>query len=512
LFYAISSHFRFQILGASGIFLQRFVASFVIFVFSLVLLVPKGFASPWIEVGDARLKNNLQYLNDSGAMPISLTTWPIMWADVKKAMKAVDRYELNAAQASALRELEFELRYQTRAGVKRSVELVAASSRPSFRDFASFQRENAELHKNFEWDGESLAVKIQANLVSKPGDDLVQTYFDGSYVAGVLGGPSGEWVLGVGAIDRWWGAGSKSSLILANNARPVPALMLRTKQSQRFETPLLSWLGEWQFVSFLGQMESNRVIPEAKLTGMRFTFKPIDSLEFGLSRAMQWGGEGRDQGFKSFWKSLTSQGENESGDSGNQIAGFDARYNFSLTDDLPSAIYTQLIGEDEAGFMPSKYTFQLGLESTFAFSGGDFIKGFAEYTNTTAGALGSEHPNVAYEHSQFRSGYRYRGRVLGATYDNDSKVVAVGADFQQTDGALSSLSFSYMNLNKDGSVRGNTVSADNQALFFVQASYQQLWLDGLFKVGVSYLTDEPQTAYQDVDRGAVFASWEYRFK
>ena len=497
------------------LFKKLYINRFFLVVFFLVssITAPLGVkASPWIEVGDERLRNNLQLLNDSGVMPISLTTWPVMWADVKKALSKVKRPDLNAAQASAVRELEFELRYQARQGVKRSVELVAASSRALFRDFGAYQREKGELHKSLEWDGESVAIKIQANVVTGPGEDAVQTYFDGSYVAGVLGGQSGEWVLGVGAIDRWWGGGSQSSLILSNNARPVPAVMLRTKQSQNFETPFLSWLGEWQFVSFLGQMESDRAIPEAKLTGMRFTFKPFDNLEFGLSRAMQWGGEGRGENLNSFWKSLTSQGENESGDSGNQLAGFDARFNYALTDSLSGALYAQTIGEDEAGYMPARRTHQLGFDFAQALSAGDFLKLNFEYTNTTADAFKDVIPNITYEHSVYTSGYRYRGRVLGATFDNDSEVITLTSAYQQNNGKLSELSLNYMKLNEDGEAIGNTVSASAQSLYVIQLNHQQFFCDGQLKVGISYQSEALDTLYEDVDQTSVFASWEYRFK
>jgi len=469
-------------------------------------------ASPWIEVGDERLRNNLQLLNDSGVMPISLTTWPVMWADVKKSLDKIDRAHLNAAQASAVRELEFELRYQTRQSLKRSIEVVAGSSRVMFRDFGAYQREKAELHKSIEWDGDNVAIKVQANVVTDPGEDALQTYFDGSYVAGVLGGNSGEWVLGVGAIDRWWGGGSQSSLILSNNARPVPSVMLRTKQSQSFETPLLSWLGEWQFVSFLGQMESNRAIPEAKLTGMRFTFKPFDNLEFGLSRAMQWGGEGRSEGFKTFFKSLTSQGENESGDTGNQLAGFDARFNYVLTENLNGAFYAQTIGEDEAGYMPSRRTHQLGFDFSQALGEGDFLKFNLEYTNTTADAFKDVIPNITYEHGVYANGYRYRGRTLGASFDSDSEVAAVGAAYQQSGGQLSELSLSYMRLNEDGVASGNTVSASAQSLYVIQANHQRFFCKGQLKVGVSYQSEVLDALNDDLDQASVFASWEYRFK
>ena len=478
------------------------------FCFLLFCVASISQASPWIDVGDERLRNNLHFLNDSGVMPISLTTWPIMWADVKIALKKVRRSELNPSQKAAIRELEFELRYQTGQGFKRSIEFTAATSRALFRDFSSNYREKGEIHKSFDWDGEDIAFKLQSNLVTDSGDSDLDASLDGSYIAGVLG----EWVLGVGAIDRWWGPGTQSSLILSNNARPVPALIFQTKGAQHFDTFLLSWLGEWQFVSFLGQMESSRVVPEGKLTGMRFTFKPTDFLEFGLSRAMQWGGEGRDEDFSSFWKSLTSQGENTSEQSGNQIAGFDARYNFNFLNVFPSAVYSQAIGEDEAGFMPTKYTFQLGGESYYALASGNSVKGFVEYTNTTAGALGAEHPNVAYEHSVFQTGYRYRGRVLGATYDNDAEVLTLGGAYQQTEGQLTKLTLSYMKLNEDAVAARNTVSSDAQTLVYIEANHQRFFAGGRLKLGLSYQTKELPTVQEDIDQSSVFASWEYRFK
>jgi hypothetical protein len=476
----------------------------------MCLLITTSFshASPWIDVGNDRLRNNLHMLNDSGVMPISLTTWPIMWADVKIALKQVKHQGLNLSQKTAIRELEFELRYQTRQGLKRSIEISASSSRALFRDFSSNHREKGEIHKTFDWDGKDFAVKLQSNITTDPGDDTYEAQLDGSYIAGTLG----EWVLGVGAIDRWWGPGTQSNLILTNNARPVPALIFQTKQAQYFDTAWLSWLGNWHFVSFLGQMESNRVIPEAKLTGMRLTFKPLSNLEIGLSRTMQWGGEGREENFSSFWKSVTSQGENTSEQSGNQIAGYDARLNFNLTESLPSAIYAQYIGEDEAGYLPAKFIVQVGGESAYALSSGDSLKGFAEYTNTTSDALGAEISNVAYEHSVFQTGYRYRGRVMAATFDNDSTVYTLGGAYQQSEGQLSKLTFNYMQLNDDGAARGNTVSIGAQALYYIEAHHQRFFLGGKLKLGISYQSEEINTPQEDIDQTSVFTSWEYRFK
>lgn len=462
-------------------------------------------ASPWISVGETRLKQHLHLLNDTGVIQLSLSTWPLMWADVEKTISMVDHYNLNNAQKQALREVRFELRYQTRKEMKRSVELAAASSRTLFRDFDSAEYEKGRISHHFDWDGESMAFKLQANLNTDPGDGSVESHLYGSYIAGTMG----EWVLGVGAVDRWWGAGNQSSLILSNNARPVPGLFLRTKQSQEFETPFLAWLGQWHFISFLGQLEESRTIPEAKLTGMRFTFQPIEDLEIGLSRAMMWGGDGRDENLSALWKSISSQGENETGtESGNQLAGYDLRYRLIRSDNFGLAAYVQMIGEDEAGYMPAKFMHQYGLEANFALASGDSLNSYIEYTDTTAGDAG----DIAYEHSQYRSGYRHRGRAIAASYDNDAQVLALGLSHHQLAAAQSvSVVLSYLQLNDDNSPSGNTVSPVAFDLYRLNLSYQRLLLGGNFKLGVGYLSDLPDPVKDEYENFSVSLGWHYRF-
>jgi hypothetical protein len=471
----------------------------------LMLFSANTLASPWISVGETRLKQHLHLLNDTGAISISLTTWPIMWADVDKAIATVDEYHLNSAQKNALRELRFELRYQTKKEMKRSVELAASSSRTLLRDFDSKQYEKGRISQHLDWDGESMSFKLQANLNTDPGDDTYESHLYGSYLAGTFG----EWVLGVGAIDRWWGAGHQSSLILSNNARPVPGVFFRSKQSQQFETPLLSWLGEWHFISFLGQLESNRVIPEAKITGMRFTFKPLADLEIGLSRAMMWGGEDRDENLSAFWKSLTSQGENEIGsESGNQLAGYDFRYRFLKKDTASLSVYAQMIGEDEAGYLPAKFMQQLGFETNIALASGSSLNAFLEYTDTQAGSAG----DVAYEHSQYRSGYRHRGRAIGASVDNDAKVLSLGLGHHRLASAQSvSAVISHIQLNDDDSAGGNTLTPNALDLYQLAIAYQRLLLGGNLNLRLNYLSELPLWLKDEYEKVAVSAVWHYRF-
>jgi len=331
---------------------------------------------------------------------------------------------------------------------------------------------------------------------------------DGSYVAAGFD----TWVIGAGAIDRWWGPSSNASLIMSNNARPIPAAMLRTRGEQTFESPWLSWLGAWQFVSFVGQLESSRHIPEAKITGMRFTIRPIDGLELGASRAMQWGGKGRSQDLNAFFKSVTSQDENASGGSGNQLGGFDFRYGRALTGTTSIALYGQAIGEDEAGYMPSKFTSQFGLEGVVSFDqSGAYLKGFVEYLNTTAGSFNEAQYNTAYSHSVYQTGYRFRGRVLGASYDNDSKVTSVGVSLNQADNQSYSLVVNNMQLNTDNGQGGNTVSLGAQSLYRIELNYQTVCMGGRLNLGLSRLSEELVMPNEDVEQSAFYAAWEYRF-
>ncbi len=49
----------------------------------------------------------------------------------------------------------------------------------------------------------------------------------------------GNWNISAGAIDRWWGPGWEGSLILSNNARPVPSIGIDRNEARPFSWPIL---------------------------------------------------------------------------------------------------------------------------------------------------------------------------------------------------------------------------------------------------------------------------------
>ena len=116
----------------------------------------------------------------------------------------------------------------------------------------------------------------------------------------------------------------------------------------------------------------------------------------------------------------------DSNEPGNQLAGVDVRWSTRVLG-APLAVYGQFIGEDEAGGFPSRYIGQVGVEGTGVIRDRWAFRWFGEYADTKCRFYESEEfPNCAYNHSIYRTGYRFKGRVIGHGTDNDSRTVSLG--------------------------------------------------------------------------------------
>ncbi len=278
-----------------------------------------------------------------------------MGIDVINALQSADDIKLTHPQSQqAIQRIQSKLNKQYRYNhVQLTAGISGGNTIPVIRSFASMPREEKQIYASGSWMDEDYAFKLKLTGVDEAQDNK-GLRLDDSYASIKLG----NWLLSAGAQDRWWGPGWQGSLIMSHNARPVPGIAVQRVQSQAPETRWLKWLGPWSFMTYIGQLESERVIPNAKLWSARFTFKPFSSLEIGLSRAAQFGGEGRPEGLKTFWQMLLGQ-DNSGEDSitvenqpGNQLGGFDFRWSLPL-ESFPSALYFQLVGEDESGMLPT---------------------------------------------------------------------------------------------------------------------------------------------------------------
>jgi hypothetical protein len=416
--------------------------------FALAVLPGAALAGPWIPVGDAELRHHVELLADAGVITAPVTTWPMSWAQIAYDLSKVqpDNLDDNALASYYALRAAMDDADDTGLGLNSKISVSGAES--AIHGFDSSYREKMETSAGLEWLGSRTAFNLQATVVKDPHDGE-ELRADGSYLARQWG----NWIGSVGMIDRWWGPGWQSSLILSNNARPVPAVSFQRLRAEAPETSWLSWIGPWQLTGFFGQSDDQESVPNHFLLGARLSFKPLQSLEIGLSRTAQWGGDGRPQSLSSFGKLVAGQ-DNQSDVSsqpGNQLAGADARYHFQWGR-TRNAVFTQWIGEDFKNNLPFQLLLQHGIETAFE-AGGWQHRLVLEYTDTRADSSflpKRDGYNVAYEHVIYKSGYRRYGRAIGASTDNDTVMLGLSGYHLPRRDHVIGWTVAWLDLNRDG--------------------------------------------------------------
>ncbi len=471
--------------------------------FSAVVIVASALfasaaaADPWAAPGDVRLRNDLQLLSDRGVIGIPLTAWPVAWADVQRALSDSNIDELDADSSAAYLRVRDKLQDELRAGFSDFAVSAGGSNEPRvIRTFEYTPREEAELSASLSWLGERFAVNLSASVVENPFDgDSFRP--DGTY----LGMTLGNWMLSAGWQERWWGPGRDGSLIMSTNARPAPGIGIQRIASSAPGWKWLSWLGPWTLTSFMEVLDDDRAVKDAWLWGFRTSFKPIQSLEIGLSRAAQWCGEGRDCDLSTFLRLLNgsdNRGANvdPEDEPGNQLGGIDVRW--TLPRQIPVALYMQWIAEDtrKTHAQLRLWMQQAGIE--YWGNIGDLThRTHFEFvdTNTHLGALGegSAVPDKAYNHDIFMTGYRYLGKSIGHSMDNDGFSLSLGSTLVDTAGNTWNITLRKMEINRNGEPDpANTLSATPQDRFDVQVSHDREIRYGRIYIGIAYssLDDE----------------------
>jgi len=208
----------------------------------------------------------------------------------------------------------------------------------------------SNVNFNLEYLKRNLSSQLSLNF-----DDHDKLNFDNSYVNYKKGIAN----LSIGKVDRIWSFSEKSSLILSSNSRPLEALSL--KLENRFNTNWLPSSANWSVELINGSTKNSFNGKNSILSGARVVIRPSEKLSFEFLQTAQWG----DQDDKLYSTNIdvllpinTNTGKNSDI---NKMGGFGLSYA------LPSnkntyRFYTQAIGEDEAGNLPSCYAWMAGLE------------------------------------------------------------------------------------------------------------------------------------------------------
>lgn len=385
----------------------------------------------FLPATDSRLRADVLLLADEGVLSLPANAWPVPAADVRDQVHSLDVYSLAepALQAAALR-VRKRLQPVDDLDQPRLRELRVAAGEPGLlRSYDTLARDSVEVQATAGVARGRWGANLSVTAVGSP-DDGHELRLDGSDLTVRWG----NWLFSANKMDRWWGPGWDGSLILSTNARPMPALSLDRLDSAPLDFPVLRRLGPWRFSAFIGQAERHRPdVDRSLLLGMRFSFRPVQIIELGLSRTAQFCGRGRPCDAEAFWNVLV--GNDNAGmrvspedEPGNQMAGADIRI-VSPFQRLPLAVYGQFIGEDNSSTgIPERYLGQWGVEWWRLMSSGSSFRARFEYSNTSCKFY---HPagndNCSYRQVIYFAGYRYHGRNIGHSTDADSESVV--ADF-----------------------------------------------------------------------------------
>ncbi|EWS99258.1 hypothetical protein BG00_00530 [Pseudoalteromonas sp. SCSIO_11900] len=495
-------------------------------------------AEPWVKPDDYALRADIQQLADSGIILAPVTTYPLMWKSFINDVNNTSLEQLPPQLQDAL--LRVKHRYKSENSGSHSVQLSAfASSDPLVAtSFGATNSQESELTAAYAYLGHNFAAKIAINhrndgknclVDGKTTDDIAQneqaltdcndTSLDDSYLAYRMG----NWIVRAGAVEQFWGPGVDNSLIMSGNSKPLPAISLSREQSSAFETPWLSWIGQWSFTAQMAKLESTRVVPDALLWSTRLNLRPIQQLEIGFSWSAQWAGKGQPSSAGDFFDLITGGGECVDGTNdcdgelitrlGNQLAGFDIRWSDTLFDQ-PYAVYASTIGEDTSGgIKPVDRGYLGGIQTTTRIYNQNILFNL-EYTDTgVACSATSATENCFYEHSIYNSGYRYHGRPIGSTYDNDAQslvLTVLGQLSSGTDWQVKLRDVDYNSDNRDRSPNnpdlGNSITKTAFSSKQLEVRYRMLAMGGRLTLGG--FASNNDGAENDT---SAFAKFEYNF-
>ena len=250
-----------------------------------------------------------------------------------------------------------------------------------------------------------------------------EIFFDESYISY----KNNNTIYKLGRVKRWWSPSEFTSLIYSNSIRPIPTISISNYKPIDLNHNLLSFINNLDYEVFIGKLERDREIPNTLVFGNRVSFSPISNLNISLLRVAQYGGKGRVNNSKTFIRMLSGKDNTNRNlefneQSGNQIAGIDFSYKLKNKNNI--YVYGQYLGEDGldpiiddrwiGAIFPSK-RFGMGGISINSSNPENLWKITLEHTNTDTGFN-----NVTYNHSIYKSGYRYHGAPIGANIDGDS--------------------------------------------------------------------------------------------
>jgi hypothetical protein len=295
------------------------------------------------------------------------------------------------------------------------------------------QNEN-NVNFNLEYSKRNLSSQLSLNF-----DDHDKLNFDNSYV----NYKNGIAKFSIGRVDRLWSFSNKSSLILSSNSKPLEAISINLKN--KFNTQWLPSTANWSVELINGSTKNSLNGKNSMLSGARVVISPTEKLSFEFIQTSQWGDQ-NDKLYSTNIDALLYGNSNEGKNSSiNKMGGFGLSYSVALNKNT-YRFYSQAIGEDEAGSLPSCYAWMAGLEVTapeMKFPTTLTIEAVdTRVKRSTHGYCG---PNTMYNNSTYE--YINYDTVLGIPIDTEGTSLEFFGQSQLNNNLSINYSTKFLNIN-----------------------------------------------------------------
>jgi len=115
-----------------------------------------------------------------------------------------------------------------------------------------------------------------------------------------------------------------------------------------------------------------------------------------------------------------------------------------------------------------------------------------------------------YRHSIYRSGYTYRGRIIGHGLDNDALVVSVGTVIVSSEGNSWQVLGRFGDVNRVGTDVNHTVAVVPQELASIDIQHSRSTKFGQFEFGLGYERREEMVSGVTTGDARGFIRWTSR--
>ena len=233
----------------------------------------------------------------------------------------------------------------------------------------------------------------------------------------------GNTAVSFGQQERSWGTGQFAQLTQSNNASPFSALTAQSVHPTYLPW-ILRYLGPGRRQIFMGQLDADRSQSQHPwIVGHIIVFKPLPTLELGITRTIIFGGRGNDHyNFSGFLGRFTgiATGNPAQGNTKSRGGIF---FKFHIPKLSGLQLYQEVVGSDNLTFEVPTFGHYLPFLSV-AYQGGFYLP------RLTADGL----TDLRFEYALIPGGYSVQnGNSLYSTYDGQLYGDPLGPNASQVD-------------------------------------------------------------------------------